>query len=61
MLLQLQSGGVIDGAELEDGDQVFVATDLRGFTRIKTNILTTEDTEYTEELHRSFAQNARSG
>ena len=29
--LQTKAGGVIDGAELEDGDQILFATNLRGF------------------------------
>jgi len=35
LLLQAKACGVVDGAELEDGDQSLFATDLRGFTRIK--------------------------
>jgi hypothetical protein len=37
LLLQAQAGSVVDGAELNDGDQSRVATDLRGLTRIKIN------------------------
>jgi len=53
LLLQSKAGGVVDGAELDDGDQDIPATDSR---RSKINLFTMEDTE---EVHRSFAQNAR--
>ena len=56
LLLQAQAGGVVDGAELDDRDQILIATDLRGSeSRAFTG------TEDTEELHRSFAQMPRSG
>jgi hypothetical protein len=34
-LLQAQAGWVVDGAELEDGDQSLFAADFRGFSRIE--------------------------
>src|SRR5271165_2647689 len=55
LLLQREAGRVIDGAELDDRDQILIATGLRG---AEPRAFTTEDTE---ELHRSFAQRARSG
>jgi hypothetical protein len=53
LLLQSQARGVVDGAELEDGDQASFGARSKAFT--------TEGTEDTEEVHRSFAQRARSG
>ena len=46
--LQTKAGGVIDGAELEDGDQILFATNLRGFPQ--TGFFTRESAEATESL-----------
>lgn len=35
LLLQAQAGGVVNGPELDDGDQSLVATDIHGFTPIE--------------------------
>jgi hypothetical protein len=35
LLLYAEAGGVVDGAELEDGDQRLFAADFRGFSRIE--------------------------
>jgi hypothetical protein len=58
LLLELQAGGVVDGAELEDRDQILVAADLQ---RSKSKAFTTEATEGHRGVHRSFTQKARSG
>jgi hypothetical protein len=35
LLLQAQAKRIVDGSELDNGDQIQFATDSRGFTRIK--------------------------
>ena len=52
LLLQAKASRVVDSAELDDGDQVLFATDLRGLTGKSLHDI---DTEGTEELHRSLA------
>jgi hypothetical protein len=46
LLLQAEARGVVDCAELDYRDQILCATDLHGFTRIKS--ITTEGTEGTQ-------------
>jgi len=50
LLLQAHAGGVVDSAELDNGDQIPPAADLRGFTRSRVKITTTEDREGTKLL-----------
>ena len=53
LLLQAETCGVVDGAELDYRDQASVGSGSSAFTK--------DGTEDTEELHRSFAQKTRSG
>jgi hypothetical protein len=53
LLLQAEARGVVDGAELDDGDQTRFAPDVGGFRWANAEILTREDDA--EELRRSCA------